>query len=486
MLILDIDLPLRKGSPIHFDRTFLNTIHSPPPTATYLHDPENNSSRHHSPSSITSATNMKRPPPSAGSLGKTRFQELNRSYDFGAGFRSIKNALTRSTNTSRESALDQASNSASSGSINNGKGVNYAFGAGGHSLAKIGSHPGLNALERQQLQQQYGAGPRSAGSSGSRFPDMNTLTIPTEQTIVWGQYSANDDDEHQDAATAAASNLARKSASTNSLSLLSGGKYSHHHQQSSGHQPDTPTDSIGDCLSPESPSVTREEMMRRRSLFAEGYAFGSEASVGDDANSGSDLLFDARDNFHDLGNEKAHDVSLRDEEMDMYLNMEKEESPYTVDDYNTMNPSPYEPKVVYRHTAAQGTIQKTARLDEFDEKKAMMEAEQIEPEGEETHVLGSASPEWSGSSKEQSDEAQAEIAPSESFGVVQTALATISGPGGLEIARPNTAEVVDPNEWEEEPRSEAAAGAQSSGTLNQGQGGKKKGSKSKTKKGRKH
>lgn len=429
---------------------------------------------------------MKRPPPSAGSLGKTRFQELNRSYDFGAGFRSFKNALTRSNNTSRESALDQASNSASSGSINNGKGVNYAFGAGGHSLAKIGSHPGLNALERQQLQQQYGAGPSSAGSSGSRFPDMNTLTLPTEQTIVWGQYSATDDDDHQDAATAAASNLARKSASTNSLSLLSGGKYSHHHQRSSGHQPDTPTDSIGDCLSPESPSITREEMMRRRNLFAEGYAFGSEASVGDDANSGSDLLFDARDNFFDLGNEKAHDVSLRDEEMDMYLNMEKEESPYTVDDYNSMNPNPYEPKVVYRHTDVQGTIQKSARLDEYDEKKAMMEAERIEPDGEETHVLGSASPEWSGSSKEQSDEVQAEIAPSESFGVVQTALATISRPEGLEIAQPSTAEVVDPNEWEEEPHSEAAAGAQSSGTLNQGQGGKKKASKSKAKKGRKH
>ncbi|KAG0044549.1 hypothetical protein BGZ83_010239 [Gryganskiella cystojenkinii] len=473
------DLPIRKGSPIHFDRTFLNTIHSPPPTATYLNDPEN-SSRHQSPSSVTSATNMKRPPPSAGSLGKTRFQELNRSYDFGAGFRSIKNALTRSTNTSRDSALDQASNNASSGTINNGKNV-VAFGAGGHSLAKIGSHPGLNALERQQLQQQYGAGPSSAGSSGSRFPDMSTLTIPTEQQIVWGQYSANDDDEYQDAATAAASNLARKSASTTSLSMLSGGKYSHHHQKSSSHQPDTPTDSIGDCLSPESPSITREEMMRRRNLFAEGYAFGSEASVGDDAHSGSDLLFDARENFYDLGNEKAHDASLRDEEMDMYLNMEKEESPYPIDDFNTMNPRPYEPKVVHRDSATTDTIKKSARVkkEEYNEKKALLQADQKEAEadGEETHVLGSASPEWSGSNKEQSDEN-----PGETFGEVQSALASISGASGQKIDQAGTAEVVDPAEWEEESRSSA----KSSGALNQGQGSKKKGTKNKSKKGRKN
>ncbi|KAF9103660.1 hypothetical protein BGX29_003077 [Mortierella sp. GBA35] len=294
-------------------------------------------------------------PPSAGSVGKNRFQELSRSYDFGAGLRSIKNALTRSNNSSRDSALNQANAAGglSTGSLSGRNSGQYApaFGAGGHSIAKIGSHPGLNALERQQLQAQFGSGVGVGSSSSS--------------SAAGG------------ASSALASNLgaARKFGSINSLSMLnSSGKYSHHHRQrSSDHQhhqhnpAGSPRDSIGEYLSPESPSMlTREELMRRRELYSEGYTFGSEkGSLGDDAHSETDLLFDARDHFFDLaGSEKAA-AQLRDEEMDMYLEMEKEESPFVVDDYNSMNPSPYEPKVLTRQMLERKqSIQKTAALKE--------------------------------------------------------------------------------------------------------------------------
>lgn len=391
-----IDLPRRKGSPIHFDRTFLNTIHSPPPTATYLHDPDSPSRNYHqhSPTSIAAGNSLKRPTPSAGSVGKNRFQELSRSYDFGAGLRSLKNALTRSGNNSREGALNQAGNGSGCGSAGSLSGRNsgqYAgpFGAGGHSIAKIGSHPGLNALERQQLQAQFGSGVSGPGPSSSaaaaaaRFPDVHNMAAQ-EHSIVWGQYSANDEhDVYQDASSALASNLgaARKSGSTNSLTMLnSTGKYSHHHRQRSSDRQQqqeqragSPRDSIGDCLSPESPSMlTREELMRRRDLYSEGYTFGSEtASIGDDAHSGTDLLFDARDHFFDLGGSEkiaaaaAASAQMIDEEMDMYLEMEKEESPFVVDDYNAMNPSPYEPKVLTRQMLERRqSIQKTAALRE--------------------------------------------------------------------------------------------------------------------------
>ncbi|KAG0286314.1 hypothetical protein BGZ96_009550 [Linnemannia gamsii] len=397
------DLPIRKGSPIHFDRTFLNTIHSPPPTATYLHDPDSPSRNHshyntqNSPQSIAAGNSLKRPTPSAGSVGKNRFQELSRSYDFSAGLRSIKNALTRSNNNSREGALNQAaaSGSGSAGSLSGRNSGQYAgaFGAGGHSIAKIGSHPGLNALERQQLQAQFGSGTGSSSTgAAARFPDASNVNATQEHSIVWGQYSANDEhDVYQDANTALASNLgaARKSGSTNSLTMLnSGGKYSHHHRQRSSDRQQqqqqqqqragSPRDSIGDCLSPESPSMlTREELMRRRDLYSEGYAFTSEtASIGeDDTHSGTNLLFDARDHFFDLAGSGAEKIAaaaaagvsaqMIDEEMDMYLEMEKEESPFAVDDYNSMNPLPYEPKVLTRQMLERRqSIQKTAALRE--------------------------------------------------------------------------------------------------------------------------
>lgn len=307
--------------------------------------------------------------------------------------RSIKNALTRSGNNSREGALNQAGNGNGSGSAGSLSGRNsgqYAgpFGAGGHSIAKIGSHPGLNALERQQLQAQFGIGVGGSGPSSSaaaaaaaRFPDVHNMAAQ-EHSIVWGQYSANDEhDVYQDASSALASNLgaARKSGSTNSLSMLnSSGKYSHHHRQRSSDRQQqqqqqcagSPRDSIGDCLSPESPSMlTREELMRRRDLYSEGYTFGSETgSIGDDSHSGTDLLFDARDHFFDLGGSEkiaAASAQMIDEEMDMYLEMEKEESPFVVDDYNAMNPSPYEPRVLTRQMLERRqSIQKTAALRE--------------------------------------------------------------------------------------------------------------------------
>ncbi|KAG0298340.1 hypothetical protein BGZ97_004057, partial [Linnemannia gamsii] len=373
--------------------------------ATYLHDPDSPSRNHHhhshynaqhSPQSIAAGNSLKRPTPSAGSVGKNRFQELSRSYDFSAGLRSIKNALTRSNNNSRESALNQAaaSGSGSAGSLSGRNSGQYAgaFGAGGHSIAKIGSHPGLNALERQQLQAQFGSGVGGAGSSSStgvaaRFADVNNMNATQEHSIVWGQYSANDEhDVYLDASSALASNLgaARKSGSTNSFSMLnSGGKYSHHHRQRSSDRQQqqragSPRDSIGDCLSPESPSMlTREELMRRRDLYSEGYAFASEtASIGeDDTHSGTNLLFDARDHFFDLAGSGAEKIAaaaaagvsaqMIDEEMDMYLEMEKEESPFVVDDYNSMNPSPYEPKVLTRQMIERRqSIQKTAAMRE--------------------------------------------------------------------------------------------------------------------------
>ncbi|KAG0270544.1 hypothetical protein BGZ95_001641 [Linnemannia exigua] len=403
------DLPIRKGSPIHFDRTFLNTIHSPPPTATYLHDPDSPSRLHHqhSPTSIAAGNSLKRPTPSAGSFGKNRFQELSRSYDFSAGLRSIKNALTRSNNNSKESALNQqGSSSGGSGSTGSLSGRNSgqyssAFGAGGHSIPKIGSHPGLNALERQQLQAQFGSGvglasSSSAAAKAARFPDVSNLGATQEHSIVWGQYSANDEqDVYQDASSALASNLdaARKSGSTSSLTMLnSSGKYNHHHRQRSSdrhHPSGSPRDSIGDCLSPESPSMlTREELMRRRDLYSEGYTFAAEtASIGDDAHSGTDLLFDARDHLFDLaGSEKiaaAASAQLIDAEMDMYLEMEKEESPFMVDDYNSMNPSAYEPKVLTRQMIERRqSIQKTAaiREKEISEKTAMVASDAAENE----------------------------------------------------------------------------------------------------------
>ncbi|KAF9990267.1 hypothetical protein BGZ75_002903 [Mortierella antarctica] len=488
------DVPNRKSSPIHFDRTFMNMMHSPPPTATYLHDPEN-SSRHQSPS----ANNMKRPPPSAGSHGKTRFQELSRSYDFGA-FRTIKNALTRSNNNSRDSALDQASSSGSNSSLQ-GKTAPQAFGAGGHSIAKIGSHPGLTVLERQQLQQQYGAGGTSGASStsgsASKFFDVKTLDVPQEHTIIWGQYSANDDTiYHQDAASAVASNLARRSGSSNSLA---GSKYSHHHQQSSGHHRDMDSDSIGDCLSPESPTMTREELMRRRDLFAEGYSFGSDGSGSDDVNSGTDLLFDARDHLFDLSVEK--ETVLRDEEMDMILSMEKEESPYMFDDYNTMNPNPYEPKVLNRHIVEHVLIQKSAVVDDavMDEKKALeaedkavaaaaaaVVEETVAVDPEVTHVLGGDSPDWNSSSSIlERDGLVEQVMAKQAFGQVRSALGSLQR--GIDNAGLIAADVEDPHEWEEEPRSSPATAATAAKGAGQGAGqGKKKGNKSKAKKGRKH
>lgn len=429
---------------------------------------------------------MKRPPPSAGSHGKTRFQELSRSYDFGAGLRSIKNALSRSNNNSRDTLNKANSASISSSSLN---GKNHAFGAGGHSLAKIGSHPGLNALERQQLQQQYGAsGGLSGSGSGSRFPDIHNM-VAQEHSIVWGQYSADDDGGYHDSSATLASNLARKSVSTNSLS---GGKYSHHHQQSSAHQPDTPTDSIGDCLSPESPSMSREELMRRREMFAPAYTFGSEGSAATDSHSGTDLLFDARDHFFDMGNEKALETQLHDEEMDMYLSMEKEESPYVVDDYNSMNPAPYEPKVLYRHVL-DSNIQKSAPMSEkepvvrpsisidraveetFDEKAAMKALEDVEEEEEEsTHVLGNASPEWSQTIGAEQEQAVDRLSANAAIGATAVALgSSMQASGSVEF---------DPAEWEEDPRSTSTASLVASGGGGS-KGGKKK---NKSKKGRKH
>ncbi|KAF9433889.1 hypothetical protein BGZ76_008858 [Entomortierella beljakovae] len=492
------DVPIRKGSPIHFDRTFLNTPHSPPPAATYLHDPEN-TSRNQSPSSIASVS-MKRPPPSAGSYGKTRFQELSRSYDFGAGFRSIKNVLTRSNNNSREGALDKASGATgSSGSLGN-QGVDYAFGSGGHSIAKIGSHPGLSVLERQQLQQQYGA---NSGSSTSRFPDMKSISVSQEQSIVWGQYSADDDGVYQDATSAVVSNLARKSISSNSLSQMSAGKYSHHHHQSSGHQPDTPTDSIGDCLSPESPNMTRAGMMRHRALYSEGYTFDSEKS-----GHSTDLLFDARDNFLNFGVETVHETALRDEEMDMYLSMEKEESPFPLNDFNTMNPTPYEPKVLTRHVATAGMIQKTAVLsekehypsqpssdrpdEEFDEKKAMEAENKVIATSapvhlevpEETHVLGCESPESNpeGAGCENINEAPTTT----SFSRVQAQVNQLSDNTVINTAEIIADEPLDLRKWEE---GSSVGGSASSlpqlvGTQQTQPQSKKKGNKSKSKKGR--
>ncbi|KAF8938078.1 hypothetical protein BGZ47_008741 [Haplosporangium gracile] len=388
------DLPIRKGSPIHFDRTFLSTVHSPRPTATYLHDPDSPSRNYHqhSPTSITAGNSLKRPTPSAGAVGKNRFQELSRSYDFGAGLRSIKNVLTRSNNNSRESALNQATSMSESAGSSSGRNLGQytgAFGAGGHSIARIGSHPGLNALERRQLQVQFGSSvgglSTSSSAAAARFLDVYNVA-GQEHSIVWGQYSANDEhDVYQDASAALASNLgaARKSGSVNSLSMSnSSGKYSHHHRQRSSdrqHQHQqrmgSPRDSIGDYLSPESPSMlTREDLMRRRDLCSEGYTFGSEtASIGDDAHSGTNLLFDIRDHFFDLtSSEKiaaaaAAGVSAQmiDEEMDMYLEMEKEESPFVVDDYNSMNPSPNEPKILTREMLeCRQSIQKTDALRE--------------------------------------------------------------------------------------------------------------------------
>ncbi|KAF9180106.1 hypothetical protein BGZ50_006453 [Haplosporangium sp. Z 11] len=494
------DVPIRSGSPILFDRTFINTIHSPPPAATYLHDPEN-ASRHHSPTSIVSVVNMKRPPPSAGSHGKTRFQELSRSYDFGAGFRSIKNALTCSSNSSRESALDQASGSSNAGSNSslNGKNINYAFGVGGHPIAKIGSHPGLSATERRQFQQHYSTstGPsRSESRSDStfRFLEVSTMTMAQEHSIIWGQYSANEDDISQDAASALALNLARKSASSASLSLLSGGKYSHHHQQSFGHLPDTPTDSIGDCLAPESPTLTREQMMRRRDLYAEGYIFEFTESAGDDAHSGADPLFDVCNHFFDLDSEKLHVAALHDEEMDMYLSMEKEDSPYVAADYNTMNPAPYEPKVLNRlmvecTTAA---IQKTSVIDEkeMDEKKALQAEDKAnakavethEIEVEVTHVLGDDSPEWNNPRNAEQDRSIEHVLSNDTFGQVRTAFGVLNDRNSVDIV-PIATEVVDPHEREEGPRDVMTV----SGIVQQSPGhGKEKSNKSKSKKDRRN
>lgn len=167
------------------------------PTAIYLHDPDSSSRTYHqySPTSIAASNSLKCPTPSAGSVGKNRFQELSRSYDFGDSLRSIRNALTRSGNNSREGALSQAGNGSGSGSVGSLSGQNlsqYAgtFGAGGHSIAKIGSHPGLNALERQQLQAQFGSGVGGSGSSSSaaaaaaRFPDVHNMAAQ-EHSFVW-------------------------------------------------------------------------------------------------------------------------------------------------------------------------------------------------------------------------------------------------------------------------------------------------------------
>ncbi|KAF9975049.1 hypothetical protein BGZ73_001409 [Actinomortierella ambigua] len=458
------DVPLRKGSPIHFDRTFINAMHSPPPAATYLHDPDyyhnnnqhhhshrsHSNSRHHSPTSPPAAvTAMARPPPSAGSLGKSRFQELNRSYDFGAGLRSIRQAFSRSQNASKEAGLDYGQCTRSSASLHeNGSsggmrdglypgvqpGTNYALGV--HRSGGSGNHGGATsavALGKQRAMDN----PHSRSGSGgddndgalygsTSYRDIQSMAGPSttqEHTIVWGQYSATDDDPNYDTASQSlAAHLAKRSVSSNTLSILNasalfgagasasastggGGnstsKYTHHQpclvsasshtslsMVASGHSPfvaphatmnaggcpQSPADSIGNCLSPsDSPVMSREEHMRRQSLMANQYAFDSDEA---DSYSSRDLLFDAREHlpydeksgkpiasqdqakkhqhqqqqkkrpqsfFGRLRSKKSKDQSVPemaghpagaattaaddDEEMDMYLRMEKEISP---------------------------------------------------------------------------------------------------------------------------------------------------------------
>ncbi|KAG0262616.1 hypothetical protein DFQ27_002237 [Actinomortierella ambigua] len=393
------DVPLRKGSPIHFDRTFINAMHSPPPAATYLHDPDfhqsnNNSnghhhshhhhpyrshsnSRNHSPTSpAATAAAMTRPPPSAGSLGKSRFQELNRSHDFGAGFRAIRQAFSRSRNASKEAGINHGPGAHSSASLHEAGGAssaataaheslypgtvpgsNYALGvhrgaSGGGSSHTSGS---TNATSSVALgkQRAMGSSPRSHRSdrlygstvdiSSSSHHDIQSMAGPSttqEHAIIWGQYSATDDDPSFDpTAQSLAAHLAKRSVSSNSLSLLAssglfggGGnatsKYTHHQPciapatsqaslsmvagqspYASSHAlnggggggggagvcPQSPADSIGNCLSPsDSPPMSREEHMRRQSLMNSQYAFDSDEA---DSYTSRDLLFDARDHL---------------------------------------------------------------------------------------------------------------------------------------------------------------------------------------------
>jgi len=239
--------------------------------------------------------------------------------------------------------------------------------------------------------------------------------------------------------------------------------------------------------------MSREELMRRREMFAPAYTFGSEGSAATDSHSGTDLLFDARDHFLDMSNEKALETQLRDEEMDMYLSMEKEESPYVVDDYNSMNPAPYEPKILYRHVL-DPNIQKSAPMSEkevvhpsisidrsaveetLDEKaamKALEEEEEEEEEEEGTHVLGNASPEWSQTIGNEQEQAVDRLSANAAIGATAVAL-------GSSMQASRSVEF-DPAEWEEDPRSTSMASLVASGGGSKG--GKKK---NKSKKGRKH
>lgn len=379
------DLPIRQGSPIHFDRTFQNADHSPRPTATYHYDPESSGRIRHS--SSTSSMTTKRPPPSAGSLGRKRYQILSRSYDLRAGIQSIKNALTRSNNNSHDSALNQASShSGTNPGFQTSMSADHVFGAGGHPIAKLGSHPGLNVSEKHQVQRQC-----NAGSTRSKFPDRIITSGSQEQSIVWGRSTED--------------SQSRKSPSSASLSMLSG-KYSHHHQQMPRQHYDIDSE-LGDYLAPESPSTTREEEMRRRSLLSGGYSFRREEFIVDDDHSGTNLLFDTSDCS---GSEMIHDTDLCEDEVNMYLSMEKEESPEILDTSKS---------VMFK---SDESIQKTAVLSEKDayltqpsldrkdetihENKALqvlkaMDVEAAaapqldEPELETPHVLGSASPEGS-------------------------------------------------------------------------------------------
>ncbi|KAG0230040.1 hypothetical protein BGW41_002628 [Actinomortierella wolfii] len=615
------DVPLRKGSPIHFDRTFINAMHSPPPAATYLHDPESNhhyhhhhayrshsNSRHHSPTT-TAATAMARPPPSAGSLGKSRFQELNRSYDFSAGLRSIRQAFSRSQNASKEAGINYGQGTHSSGSLHEGGGgsssdaiypgmrpaPNYALGVHRSSGSTGGSGASAVALGKQRAI--GGDSPRSINNSGgfygatatagsSSHHNIQSMAGPSttqEHAIIWGQYTATDDDPNLDSASQSlAAHLSKRSVSSNSLTLLTssglfgGSKYTHHQPCTSattahspyvpshasmgtgagtGNCPHSPTDSIGNCLSPsDSPSISREEHMRRQSLLASQYAFDSDEA---DSYSSRDMLFDAREHmdydektgtlrqhqqqrasgdqqqkeplqkstsfFDRLRAKKSKDQTVSnmdniatttadDDEMDMYLRMEKEISPEEEAVFDVLKDDGFNPR------DASLIIQKSASLsrNEIDEKseiRALTAEEEkkensdknmtadygewnekvgLEPEtcqsfeekkdkhlhqeestgsitveveeaaaAEETHVLGSASPEWSHRGSKNSSETSPQVEPGyEAAPVIPTAepnrqqLQSTFGIGNVDEEEVEEAaeDIFDRDEWEENPK----------------------------------
>ncbi|KAG0006898.1 hypothetical protein BGZ65_002205 [Modicella reniformis] len=342
------DLPYRNGSPIHFDRTFQNADCSPRPTATYHHVPEG-SSCNRSPSSTASTT--KELPPSMESLGKRRFQMLSRSYDFSAGVRSIRNALSRSNNNSRDNTLNQASEHPQR---------SYS---GGFPIAKI-----------EQLQQQYSS--ENTGSSGSIFPDKNSETFSQRPSIVWG-FSTSD-------------------KRTKGSSMLSSGIYTHQSSRHGRHDTET------DYLSPESPSGMHEAKTKRQ-LFGKDYHFDPENNQDEDS---------------------------CDEEMNMYLRIEKEESS---DDYSAIKSLPYRPMIL----RSDDTIQKTATLSEneaylshptFDHQDDFTYDNDLQT----THVLGSASPE--GSTRGSIDQAVDQESVAMGFGEVQASTINVDDNRELEVA----------------------------------------------------